>query len=201
MNQLVLVRHGQSEYNLKNIFTGWLNPDLTEKGIQEAQETGNLLKEKNLIPEIVFTSALTRAQNTMWEILKVLKLTELPVVKNEALNERNYGDLAGKNKAETAEKFGAEQVHIWRRSFDVRPPGGESLKDTAERCIPYFEKNILPELQKGQDVLVVAHGNSLRSLVMHIEKLSPEEILKREIKTGQAIVYNFGDNQLLPSGE
>ena len=109
--------------------------------------------------------------------------------------------MAGKNKAETAEKFGAEQVHIWRRSFDVRPPGGESLKDTAERCIPYFEKNILPELQKGQDVLVVAHGNSLRSLVMHIEKLSPEEILKREIKTGQAIVYNFGDNQLLPSGE
>lgn len=189
MAKLFMVRHGQSEYNLKNIFTGWLNPDLTEQGVEEAKETGERLKGEPV--DVAFTSALIRAQHTLDIILNEMELTNIPITKNQALNERDYGDLAGLNKKETAEKFGDEQVHIWRRSFDVAPPGGESLKDTCDRVIPYFEKEIMPELAAGKNVLIAAHGNSLRALVMFLENLSPEEIMKREIATGEPLAYEF----------
>ena len=191
MARLVLVRHGQSDYNLKNLFTGWVDAALTPKGEEEARKSALILKEKNFIPQIAFTSALQRAQKTLQIILDEIKVSSLPIHKDKALNERDYGELSGKNKAQTAEEFGEEQVKIWRRSFDVRPPGGESLKDTAARTLPYFQSKILPEVKAGKDVLVVAHGNSLRSIVMDIEKLTPDEILKRELATGEAIVYEF----------
>jgi 2,3-bisphosphoglycerate-dependent phosphoglycerate mutase len=191
MARLVLVRHGQSEYNLKNLFTGWVDAALTSKGEEEARKSALILKEKNFIPQIAFTSALQRAQKTLQIILDEIKVSSLPIHKDKALNERDYGELNGKNKAQTAEKFGEEQVKVWRRSFDVRPPGGESLKDTAARTLPYFQSKILPEVKAGKDVLVVAHGNSLRSIVMDIEKLTPDEILKRELATGEAVIYEF----------
>ncbi len=191
MSKLILIRHGQSQYNLENRFTGWIDSPLTEKGIQEAESAGDALKAAGYHPQIAFTSALQRAQKTLDIILKKLDLCKIPITKNEALNERHYGDLQGKNKAETAEEFGAEQVHIWRRSFDVPPPNGESLKTTAERTLPYFNEKIMPELQKDQTILVVAHGNSLRSIVMEIENLTPEQILKTEIATGEAWVYEY----------
>jgi 2,3-bisphosphoglycerate-dependent phosphoglycerate mutase len=191
MSQLALVRHGQSEYNLKNLFTGWLDVELTEKGLSEAHQTGLQLKALNFKPQIAYTSELKRAQKTLDIILSDLNLKNLPIIKNQALNERHYGKLQGKNKKETAEEFGEEQVHIWRRSFDVAPPGGESLKDTAARSVPYFKSTILPTLREAKDVLIVAHGNSLRALIMEIEKLSPEEILKRELGTGEATLYDF----------
>jgi 2,3-bisphosphoglycerate-dependent phosphoglycerate mutase len=164
---------------------------LTPQGEEEAKRSAIILKEKNFIPQIAFTSALQRAQKTLQIILDEIKVTSLPIHKDKALNERDYGELSGKNKAQTAEEFGEEQVKIWRRSFDVRPPGGESLKDTAARTLPYFQSKILPEVKAGKDVLVVAHGNSLRSIVMDIEKLTPDQILKRELATGEAIVYEF----------
>lgn len=189
MTKLFLVRHGQSQWNLENRFTGWKNVDITEVGKQEAQYAGTVLKSEKI--DVAFTSELTRAQHTLKIILKETKNTQLPVYQSLALNERSYGDLEGLNKAETAEKFGEEQVHIWRRSFDVPPPNGESLKDTYHRVIPYFEKEIKPFLQQEKKVLIVAHGNSLRALIMYLENLSPEEIIKREIATGEPIVYGF----------
>lgn len=201
MATLVMVRHGQSQWNLENRFTGWVDVALTEKGIEEAKATGELLKSRGYQFEIAFTSDLKRAQNTLSIILEILGKADLPIEKNQALNERHYGDLQGLNKAETAEKYGAEQVHIWRRSYDVAPPNGESLKDTAARTVPYFTAEIVPHLQKGENVLIAAHGNSLRALVMHIEKLTPDEILKREIATGQPIIYQFNEEMKLISAE
>lgn len=196
MATLALIRHGQSEYNKKNLFTGWIDVPLTEQGEEEAHQAAQVLISSHFKPEICFTSALIRAQKTLDIILEDMKLIELPITKDQALNERDYGDLAGLNKAETAEKYGAEQVHIWRRSFDVPPPGGESLKDTAARTLPYFDEVIVPVLESGKDVLIVAHGNSLRSIVMQLEKLTPEEILKKEIKTGEALFYEFNNGEV-----
>ncbi|MDC9822602.1 2,3-bisphosphoglycerate-dependent phosphoglycerate mutase [Devosia sp. ZB163] len=189
---LILVRHGESEWNLKNLFTGWRNPDLTEKGIGEAKATGERLKKAGLVPDVYFTSALRRAQHTLDLILDELGITEVTITRSKALNERDYGDLAGLNKDDARKKWGEEQVHVWRRSFDVPPPGGESLKDTAARTLPYFDKEILPLLKAGKTVLVAAHGNSLRSIVMAIEGLTPEQILKRELATGEPVVYKIG---------
>jgi len=188
---LILVRHGQSDWNLKNLFTGWRNPDLTEKGQGEARATGQKLKAAGLLPEVYFTSALRRAQHTLDLILEELGVTDVVITRNKALNERDYGDLSGLNKDDARKKWGEEQVHIWRRSFDVPPPGGESLKDTAARTLPYFDAEILPQLKAGKTVLIAAHGNSLRSIVMAIEKLTPEQILERELGTGEPVVYTI----------
>ncbi|MBN9308009.1 2,3-bisphosphoglycerate-dependent phosphoglycerate mutase [Devosia sp.] len=188
---LILVRHGESEWNLKNLFTGWRNPDLTEKGIREAKATGERLKQAGLVPDVYFTSALRRAQHTLDLILDVLGITEVTITRSKQLNERDYGDLAGLNKDDARQKWGEEQVLIWRRSFDVPPPGGESLKDTAARTLPYFDREILPLLKAGKTVLIAAHGNSLRSIVMAIENLTPEQILKRELGTGEPVVYKI----------
>ena len=191
MAKLVLIRHGQSDYNLKNLFTGWIDVPLTAQGEEEARKSGMALKQMGFKPNVAYTSALQRAQKTLSIILDVNEIKNLPVIKDKALNERDYGDLSGKNKKETADEFGEEQVRIWRRSFDIAPPGGESLKDTAARTLPYYREKILPDLKAGKDVLVVAHGNSLRSIVMEIEKLSPEQILKRELATGEIVSYDF----------
>jgi 2,3-bisphosphoglycerate-dependent phosphoglycerate mutase len=188
---LVLVRHGQSEWNLKNLFTGWRDVDLTEKGVAEAREAGRKLKAQGLTFDIAFTSALKRAQRTLDLMLEEMGQNGLPIVKNLALNERDYGDLSGLNKDDARKKWGEEQVHIWRRSYDIAPPGGESLKDTLARTLPYYVTEILPRVLRGERVLVTAHGNSLRALVMVLEKLSPEEILKREIGTGVPIIYRL----------
>ena len=195
MTDFTLVRHGQSDWNNKNLFTGWENPDLTSKGIDEAHATGLLLKKQSKIYSYLFTSLLDRAINTANIILKELDLNGINVVRDEALNERDYGELTGLNKDDAREKWGEDQVHIWRRSFDIPPPGGESLKDTADRVIPYYENKILPLLFEDNNILVSAHGNSLRALVMHIEGLSPEEILQREIATGQPISYEFSNGK------
>jgi 2,3-bisphosphoglycerate-dependent phosphoglycerate mutase len=194
---LILVRHGESEWNLKNLFTGWRNPDLTEKGIGEAKATGERLKKAGLTPDVYFTSALRRAQHTLDLILETLGITEVTITRSKLLNERDYGDLSGLNKDDARAKWGEEQVLIWRRSYDVPPPGGESLKDTAARTLPYFDKEILPLLKAGKTVLVAAHGNSLRSIVMSIEKLTPEQILKRELATGEPVVYKIDANGAL----
>ncbi|MVS99164.1 2,3-bisphosphoglycerate-dependent phosphoglycerate mutase [Devosia marina] len=189
---LILVRHGQSEWNLKNLFTGWRNPGLTEKGIEEARATGKGLKAAGIEPDFYYTSALRRAQHTLDLMLEEMDIQNVTIIRNIALNERDYGDLAGLNKDDAREKWGEEQVHIWRRSFDVPPPGGESLKDTAARTLPYYEAEILPLLKSGKTVLVAAHGNSLRALVMAIEGLTPDEILAREIGTGEPTIYKIG---------
>lgn len=200
MAKLVLVRHGRSQFNEENRFTGWMDVPLIEVGIAEATRAGKLLASQSFKPQIAFTSKLQRAQHTLKLIQNELALAQpLPTLEAEALNERHYGELQGKNKEETAKIFGDEQVHIWRRSYDIPPPGGESLKDTAERTLPYFRSEILPRLAKGEDVLVVAHGNSLRSIVMEIEHLSPEQILKREIPTGTPIFYSYQDGKLSPA--
>lgn len=188
---LVLVRHGQSEWNLRNLFTGWKDPDLTEKGIAEAREGGRRLKALGLAFDVAYTSALTRAQHTLTLILDELGQPDLTVIRDAALNERDYGDLTGLDKDDARDRWGAEQVHIWRRSFDVPPPGGESLKDTAARVLPYFEREILPRVLKGERVLVSAHGNSLRALIMALEGLSGDEIVRRELATGAPIVYRL----------
>ena len=195
MTDFTLVRHGQSDWNNKNLFTGWENPGLTSKGIDEAHATGLLLKKQSKIYSYLFTSLLDRAINTASIILEELDLNGINVVRDEALNERDYGELTGLNKDDAREKWGEDQVHIWRRSFDIPPPGGESLKDTADRVIPYYENKILPLLFENNNILVSAHGNSLRALVMHIEGLSPEEILQREIATGQPISYDFSNGK------
>jgi len=189
MPLLVLVRHGESQWNLENRFTGWIDVPLTEKGRLEAQRAGEKLR--NVHFDVAFTSVLQRATETLDIILTVIRQHGLPITYDAALNERHYGDLQGLNKAETAEKFGKEQVHIWRRSYDVAPPGGESLKDTAARTLPYFEARIIPTLRTGKNVLVAAHGNSLRSIVMHLDKLSKEQVLELNLATGIPIVYDF----------
>lgn len=188
---LVLVRHGQSEWNLKNLFTGWKDPDLTEKGIAEAKAAGERLKRKGLKFDIAYTSVLKRAQHTLDLMLAELGQTGLKTIKDQALNERDYGDLTGLNKDEARKKWGEEQVHVWRRSYDVPPPGGESLKDTLARALPYYMKHIQPDVLSGKSVLVAAHGNSLRALIMAIEGLSPEQILKRELETGVPVFYRL----------
>ncbi len=195
-NTLVLVRHGQSEWNKLNLFTGWKDVDLTEKGIEEARAGGVELKSKGIRFDLAFTSALIRAQRTLDLIIEELGAPELPITRDQALNERDYGDLTGLNKDDARRRWGDEQVHIWRRSFDVPPPGGESLKDTAARTLPYYRGEILPEVQAGKNVLVVAHGNSLRSIIMEIEGLSGEQIVKREVATGDPIIYRLdGDGR------
>ncbi len=189
MAQLTIVRHGQSEWNLQNRFTGWEDVSLTDKGREEAKAAGETLKNYQF--DEAYTSNLKRAQNTLAMILEVSGQQNIPTTRNEALNERHYGDLQGLDKAETALKFGDDQVHIWRRSFDVAPPNGESLKDTAARVLPYYEAEIEPKLKAGENIIIAAHGNSLRALIMHIEKLTPEQILQREIGTARPIVYTF----------
>ena len=191
---LVLVRHGQSDWNLKNLFTGWKDPDLSPQGVNEAKAAGQRLKAKGLKFDLCFTSALTRAQHTLKLILSELGQTGLPETRDQALNERDYGELTGLNKDDARAKWGEEQVLIWRRSYDVPPPGGESLKDTLARSLPYYVHMIQPHVLEGKTVLVAAHGNSLRSLIMAIEGLTPEQILKRELETGVPIVYKLGAN-------
>jgi 2,3-bisphosphoglycerate-dependent phosphoglycerate mutase len=190
-NILVLVRHGESEWNQLNLFTGWKDPDLTEKGIAEARQGGRLLKAQGLKFDIAFTSALKRAQRTLTLILEEIGQSGLETIRDQALNERDYGDLAGLDKDEARKRWGEEQVLIWRRSYDVAPPGGESLKDTAARVLPYWQARIWPELKAGRNVIVAAHGNSLRALVMHLEGLTGEQILKRELATGVPMVYRL----------
>ena len=192
-SKLVLVRHGQSEWNAKNLFTGWKDPKLTDLGIQEAIRAGELLETRNLNFDLMFTSDLFRAQETGRLILEQINQKDIEIIQDQSLNERNYGDLAGLNKDEAREKWGEEQVHIWRRSFDVPPPGGESLKNTAERVLPYFEREIMPKVKKSLNILIAAHGNSLRALVMHIENISSEEIVKLEIATGDPLIYEYSN--------
>jgi 2,3-bisphosphoglycerate-dependent phosphoglycerate mutase len=188
---LVLTRHGQSEWNLKNLFTGWKDVDLTEVGIAEAKAAGRKLKAQGITFDFGFTSDLKRAQRTMTLMLEEMGQPGIPVVKNVALNERDYGDLSGLNKDDARERWGAEKVHIWRRSYDVPPPGGESLRDTAARVLPYYIQEILPRVLRGQRVLVTAHGNSLRALLMVLDRLSPKEIIARELATGVPLVYRL----------
>ena len=188
---LVLVRHGQSEWNLKNLFTGWKDPDLTAQGIAEAKAAGQKLKALGLQFDIAYTSDLVRAQHTLRLILAELGQTGLATAKDQALNERDYGELTGLDKDEARKKFGEEQVHIWRRSFDIPPPGGESLKDTAARTLPYWDRVIRPDVLAGKRVLIAAHGNSLRSLIMRLENLTGDQIVKRELATGAPIIYQM----------
>ena len=188
---LVLVRHGESEWNKKNLFTGWRDVGLTDNGIKEAREAGRRIKARGLRFDVAFTSVLKRAQRTLDLMLAEMGQTGIPVFKDQALNERDYGDLVGLNKDDARAKWGAEQVHIWRRSYDVAPPGGESLKDTAARVLPYYIGEMLPRLLRGDNVLVAAHGNSLRALVMVLERLSPQQIVKRELATGVPLIYRL----------
>jgi 2,3-bisphosphoglycerate-dependent phosphoglycerate mutase len=188
---LVLVRHGQSDWNLKNLFTGWRDVGLTEKGIAEARAAGKKLKAQGLHFDVAFTSALVRAQRTLDLVLEEMGQTNITVIKDQALNERDYGDLSGLNKDDARKKWGEEQVHVWRRSYDVAPPGGESLKDTAARVLPYYIQDILPRVLRGENVIVAAHGNSLRALVMVLEHLSPNDIVGREIATGVPLIYRL----------
>ncbi len=191
---LVLVRHGQSEWNALNLFTGWKDPGLTDQGRQEANQAGQLIQSLNLDFDVMFTSALVRAQLTGDIILNIIKQTHIPTIKNQALNERNYGDLAGLNKDDARAKWGAEQVQIWRRSYDTPPPGGESLKDTGERVMPYFNQEILPLIKKGQNILISAHGNSLRSMIKFLDNISDTEIVKLEVPTGAPIHFTFNEH-------
>ncbi|HEV8715038.1 MAG TPA: 2,3-bisphosphoglycerate-dependent phosphoglycerate mutase [Candidatus Binatia bacterium] len=191
MASLVLLRHGESQWNLENRFTGWVDVPLSPKGEEEARQAGEKLKAAGIHFDLAFTSVLQRAIRTLEITLSVLGQSDIPVEKDQALNERHYGDLQGLNKAETAKRFGDEQVHIWRRSYDVAPPGGESLKDTAARTLPYFEAKILPVVRSGKNVLVAAHGNSLRAVVMHLDRLSREEVLELNLGTGVPIVYEI----------
>ena len=188
---LVLVRHGQSQWNAKNLFTGWKDPGLTNQGLAEAKNAGKLILDESIQFDFMYTSMLSRAQKTGDIILGVLNHKEIPIVKNEALNERDYGSLAGLNKDDARKKWGEKQVHIWRRSFDIPPPDGESLKDTADRVLPYFEAEIMPKVISGSSILIAAHGNSLRALIMKLDSISPEDIVKLEIPTGAPIQYEF----------
>jgi 2,3-bisphosphoglycerate-dependent phosphoglycerate mutase len=196
---LVLVRHGQSEWNLKNLFTGWRDVDLTEEGVAEARAAGRRLKAQGLKFDIAFTSALVRAQRTLDFILEELDQKEIPVIRNQALNERDYGDLVGLNKDDARKRWGDEQVHIWRRSYDVAPPGGESLRDTAARVLPYYIQEILPRVMRGEHVLVSAHGNSLRALVMVLDRHTTESILELNLGTGVPMVYRLNADSTVAS--
>ncbi|MBM4258848.1 MAG: 2,3-bisphosphoglycerate-dependent phosphoglycerate mutase [Deltaproteobacteria bacterium] len=194
MATLVLLRHGESQWNLENRFTGWVDVPLSPKGEEEARQAGEKLKAANVRFDVAFTSVLQRANRTMEIALDILGQRGIPVEKDQALNERHYGDLQGLNKAETAQKYGEEQVHIWRRSYDVPPPGGESLKDTAARTLPYYEAKILPMIKAGKNILVAAHGNSLRSIVMYLDQLTKEQVLELNLGTGVPIVYELDAN-------
>ena len=196
---LVLVRHGQSDWNLKNLFTGWKDPDLSPKGVDEATAAGRRLKAQNLAFDLAFTSALTRAQHTLTLILDELGQPDLPTTRDSALNERDYGELSGLNKDDARKRWGEEQVHIWRRSYDVAPPAGESLKDTVARVLPYYAQHILPAVLDGQRVLVAAHGNSLRALVMVLDRLTPQTIPAMELDTGVPLVYRLKANSTVES--
>jgi 2,3-bisphosphoglycerate-dependent phosphoglycerate mutase len=196
---LVLVRHGQSDWNLKNLFTGWRDIDLTEQGIKEAREAGRKLKGQGIKFDVAFTSALIRAQRTLDLMLTELGQTNIPVFKDQALNERDYGDLSGLNKDDARKKWGEEQVHIWRRSYDVAPPGGESLKDTLARTLPYYVTEILPRVLRGERVLVSAHGNSLRALVMVLDKHTTESITKLNLDTGVPMIYRLNADSTVKS--
>ena len=191
MSTLILLRHGQSQWNLENKFTGWVDVPLTPKGIEEAHEAGKRLREAKLSLHRAFTSELQRAQETLRIALDEMGLSDLPTTRDSSLNERHYGDLQGLDKAETAKKYGDDQVHIWRRSYDVPPPNGESLKDTAARTLPYFETNVRPCLEADENVIIGAHGNSLRSIVMSIEKLSREEVLELNLATAVPLIYEL----------
>ena len=188
---LVLVRHGESEWNLKNLFTGWRDVDLTEQGIAEARDAARKLKAQGIRFDLAFTSALKRAQRTLDIMLEELGQPNISVLKDQALNERDYGDLSGLNKDDARKRWGEEQVHVWRRSYDVAPPGGESLRDTAARVLPYYITEILPRVLRGEPVLVTAHGNSLRALVMVLDRLGPQEIIARELATGVPLIYRL----------
>lgn len=189
MARLVLLRHGESQWNLENRFTGWVDVPLSAKGVEEAKQAGEKLRGFTF--DRAFTSVLTRANETLRIVLETLGQTNIPIEKDKALNERMYGELQGLNKAETAKKYGEAQVKLWRRSYDVKPPGGESLKDTAERALPYYEKRIKPYLLKGETIIIAAHGNSLRALVMELDQLSKEEVLELNIPTGVPLLYEF----------
>ncbi len=191
---LILVRHGQSEWNAKNLFTGWKDPGLTELGLKEASNAAELIKTQDIVFDLMFTSELSRAQKTGAIILEEIDQSQVPTIKNKALNERDYGSLAGLNKDDAREKWGEEQVHIWRRSFDIPPPDGESLKDTAERVLPYFKAEIMPKIKDGLNILIAAHGNSLRALIMELDSIPSNEIVKLEIPTGAPIHYQFNEN-------
>jgi len=192
MAQLVIFRHGQSVWNLENKFTGWVDVELTEKGIEEAKKAGQKLKGYTF--DLAYASNLQRAQKTLSLALEQSGQSTIPVTYNEALNERMYGDLQGLNKADTVVKFGEEQVKIWRRSYDIAPPNGESLKDTAARVIPYFENEIVPKLKAGKNIVIAAHGNSLRALIMYLEKMTPAQILEFEIGTAVPRLYELDEN-------
>ena len=198
---LVLVRHGQSEWNLKNLFTGWKDPDLTPLGIEEAKTGGKALKDYGIKFDIAFTSVLIRAQKTLNIVLDEIGQPGLETIKDQALNERDYGDLSGLNKDDARAKWGEEQVHIWRRSYDIPPPGGESLRDTGARVWPYYLTDILPRVLSGQNVLVAAHGNSLRSLVMVLDRLTKEQILALNLATGVPMVYKLKADSTVASKE
>ncbi|WP_271898930.1 2,3-bisphosphoglycerate-dependent phosphoglycerate mutase [Candidatus Phyllobacterium onerii] len=198
---LVLVRHGQSEWNLKNLFTGWRDPALTELGHEEAKDAGQRLRAMGLHFDIAFTSVLSRAEATLDHILEEIGQTGLETIRDQALNERDYGDLSGLNKDDARVKWGEEQVHVWRRSYDVPPPGGESLRDTGARVWPYYMHDVQPHVLRGENVLIVAHGNSLRSLVMALEGLTGEEIVAQEIATGVPIVYKLNADSTVASKE
>jgi 2,3-bisphosphoglycerate-dependent phosphoglycerate mutase len=195
MNRLlVLARHGQSEWNLKNLFTGWKDPGLTDLGVEEAREAGRRLKALGIGFDVAFTSDLSRAQATCDLILEEIGQTGLTTIRDQALNERDYGDLSGLNKDDARAKWGEEQVHLWRRSYDVPPPGGESLKDTVARVLPYYMREILPRVMRGERVLVAAHGNSLRALVMVLDRLDAATIPSMELATGIPLVYGLNDD-------
>jgi 2,3-bisphosphoglycerate-dependent phosphoglycerate mutase len=193
-NVLVLVRHGQSEWNAKNLFTGWKDVDLTQQGIAEARSAGEMLKTAEYRFDIAFTSDLIRAQKTLTLLLEELGQSDLETIRDIALNERDYGDLVGLNKDDARKKWGDEQVHIWRRSYDTPPPGGESLKDTAERTLPYFEAAIMPEVLAGKNVIISAHGNSLRAIIMKLDSLSKDEVTQLNLDTGVPIIYRFNED-------
>jgi len=198
---LVLIRHGQSEWNLKNLFTGWRDPGLTEQGHEEAKAAGRQLAGRGLKFDIAYTSALTRAQLTCQHILDAVGQPQLETVRNLALNERDYGDLSGLNKDDARARWGEEQVHVWRRSYDVPPPGGESLRDTGARVWPYYMHVIQPHVLRGETVLVAAHGNSLRALIMALDGLSGETVVKLELGTGVPIIYRLNADSTVASKE
>jgi 2,3-bisphosphoglycerate-dependent phosphoglycerate mutase len=198
---LVLCRHGQSEWNLKNLFTGWKDPDLTALGVDEAKAAGRRLKAKGIGFDIAFTSDLVRAQKTCQLMLDELGQSSLQTIRDQALNERDYGELSGLNKDDARKKWGEAQVHVWRRSYDIPPPGGESLKDTAARVLPYYVHDILPAVLSGKRTLVAAHGNSLRALIMAMEGMTGEEIIARELATGVPIVYRLNADSTIAGRE
>ncbi len=198
---LVLVRHGQSEWNLKNLFTGWKDPDLTELGVEEARAAGRVLKAKGLCFDRAYSSNLARARNTLEIILAEIGQSEIPALGSEALNERDYGELTGLNKDEARRKWGDAQVRLWRRSYDVRPPNGESLKDTVARALPFYCEEILPRLLRGERILIVAHGNSLRALLLVLDQLTPQGVAETELATGTVLLYRLREDSTVEDKE